>query len=358
MADVRDLPETPFLVLDLEVFERNVAQLAHTIITQGGKRWRPHVKAIRVPELAARLVAAGAQGATCATLAEAETMVAAGIRDVLIASPVVAPGQLRRLAALNRASRVIASADAPEHLALLAAAARAADVRIPVVVEVDVGLKRSGVPPGEAVVALAGAVRTAPALEFCGLMAWEGQTTRIADPEAKRLAVKLAVGQLTDSAHRCRDAGIPVEIVSCGGTGTYTITSALPGVTEVQAGGGAFGDLRYRTEFHMPLEQALLLRATVLGRPTARRVVCNAGWRYLGVYPTLSQPLHLPGVVHTAPSAEHLTFDFDHDVDGVAVGDRIDLAVGYSDSTVFLHRGMFAMRRGVLEEVLAIPASG
>ena len=90
----RGLPETPFLVLDLEAFERNVAQMAHTILTQGGKRWRPHVKAIRAPALAHRLVAAGASGVTCATLGEAQTMVDSGIRDVLIASPVVAQGQL------------------------------------------------------------------------------------------------------------------------------------------------------------------------------------------------------------------------------------------------------------------------
>ena len=354
---VRELPESPFLVLDLEIFERNVAHMAHTIIAQGGKFWRPHIKAIRAPALASRLITAGARGVTCATIAEAEAMVAAGIQEVLIASPVVAPGQLQRLAALSRQARVIASVDAPEHLALLAAAARAAGTRIPLVIEVDVGLKRSGVPPGDAAVTLAGAVCANPSLLFCGVMAWEGQTTRIADPTAKQEAVRSAIGLLTDSAHRCRQAGLPVEIVSCGGTGTYTITSTLPGVTELQAGGGVFGDLRYRTEFHMPLEQALVLRATVLGRPTARRVVCNAGWRYLGVYPTLSRATHLPGVVQTTPSAEHLTLDCDRDVVGLAVGDRIDLDVGYSDSTVFLHWEVFAVRHGVVEEVLQIPAS-
>ncbi|MCY7308785.1 MAG: alanine racemase [Rhodoferax sp.] len=354
---VRDFPETPVLVLDLEIFERNVAHMAHTIIALGGKRWRPHVKAIRAPALALRLIAAGASGVTCATVTEAETMVAVGIPEVLIASPVVAPGQLQRLAALNRQARVIVSVDAAEHLALLAAAATAVGTRIPVVVEVDVGLKRSGVPPGDAAVTLARAVRANPALTFCGLMAWEGQTTRIADPTAKQEAIRIAVGLLTDSAHRCRDAALPVEIVSCGGTGTYTVTSTLPGVTELQAGGGVFGDLRYRTEFHMPLEQALVLRATVLSRPAPRRVVCNAGWRYLGVYPTLSRATNLPGVVHTAPAAEHLTLDCDRDVVGLAVGDRIDLAVGYADSTVFLHREILAVRHGVVEQVLQVPAS-
>jgi len=354
---VRDLPETPFLVLDLESFERNVAQLAHAIMSQGGKLWRPHIKAIRAPALALRLIAAGASGVTCATVTEAETMVAAGIQEVLIASPVVAPGQLQRLASLNRQARVIASVDAAEHLSLLASAGGAVGASIPVVVEVDVGLKRSGLAPGASAVNLARAVHATPALLLCGLMAWEGQTTRIADQAARQEAIRIAVGLLTDSARRCREAGLPIEIVSCGGTGTYTVTSTLPGVTELQAGGGVFGDLRYRTEFHLPLEQALVLRATVLSRPTARRVVCNAGWRYLGVYPTLSRVTNLPGVVHTAPAAEHLTLDCDRDVVGLAVGDRIDLAVGYSDSTVFLHRELYTARHGVVEEMLQIPAS-
>ena len=352
----RELPETPFLVLDLEAFERNVAQMAHTILTQGGKRWRPHVKAIRAPALAHRLVAAGASGVTCATLGEAQTMVASGIRDVLIASPVVAQGQLRQLAALNRTARVIASIDAPEHAVLLAAAAQEAGVVVPVVVEVDVGLSRCGVPPGNAAVLLAQRVRSYAGLSFCGLMAWEGQTTRIADPGEKQLAVAAAVGQLTATAHQCREAGLSVEIVSCGGTGTYPITSLLAGVTELQAGGGVFGDLRYRNEFHIPLAQALCLRATVLSRPSARRIVTDAGWRYLGVYPTQSQAADLSCVVHIAPAAEHLTLDCDRDVPGYAVGERIDLAVGYADSTVFLHREIFAMRHGVVEEVLALPA--
>lgn len=353
---LRDPPETPFLALDLEAFERNVAQMAHTILVQGGKRWRPHIKAIRAPALAQRLMAAGACGVTCATLGEAETMVAASIREVLIASPVVARCQLQGLAALNRTARVIASIDAPEHVEMLAAAAQEAGVVIPVVVEVDVGLKRSGVPPGSAAVLLAHRVQSRPGLAFCGLMAWEGQTTRIADPAAKQLAVAAAVGQLTATARLCVEAGLPIEIVSCGGTGTYAITSTLAGVTELQAGGGVFGDLRYRDEFHIPLEQALTLRATVLSRPSARRIVSDAGWRYLGVHPTQSQPMHLSSVVHIAPAAEHLTLDCDRDVSGFAVGERIDLAVGYADSTVFLHREIFVMRHGVIEDVLSVPA--
>ena len=97
-----ELPDSPCLLLDLDVLERNMARMHQAIVTDGGKRWRPHVKALRAPALALRLQAAGADGVTCATVGEAEAMVTAGIDDVLIASQVVGSASIRRLVALNR----------------------------------------------------------------------------------------------------------------------------------------------------------------------------------------------------------------------------------------------------------------
>lgn len=356
MMTKQDWPATPFLALDLEAFERNVRHLADTIVVQGGKHWRPHTKALRSPVIAQRLIAAGAQGVTCATVWEAETMVRAGIVDVLVASQVVAPSGLCKLAALNRSARVIAAVDAPIHLELLNAAASAAGVTIPVLIEVDIGLERAGVAPGPAAAILASTLAAYQHLTFCGLMAWEGQTTRVAQPAAKDAAIRASVALLTDAARRCAQAGFAVEIVSCGGTGTYPVTSSITGVTELQAGGGVFGDLRYRQEFGMPLEPALTLVATVLSRPTARRIVCDAGWKYHGVHPMQSQALRVPAAVNLAFSAEHLTLDCDADVPGFAVGERIEFAVGYADSTVFMHRELIATRNGAIEDVLPLPA--
>lgn len=352
------LPETPHLALDLDAFERNVAHMAHTIITQGGKQWRPHIKAIRSPALAQLMIKAGATGVTCATVPEAQTMVDAGIHDVLIANQIVTREHLKRLAVLNQTARVIAAIDAPVHLALLSAAAVEAGVCIPVVIEVDVGLKRSGVASANAAVELARAVCACKHLSFCGVMAWEGHTTRIADQALRAVAVHDAVGLLVDAARQCEAAGMPVDIVSCSGTGTYLVSSGIAGVTEIQAGGGVFGDVRYRSEFGIPLLPALRLCATVISRPTARRIVCDAGWKYHGCHPTLSRPLHIPGVLHLAYAAEHLSIDCGQDVIDFEVGDRVQLDVGYADATVFLHREIIAMRHGDIEDVLTLPVHG
>ena len=351
-----ELPDSPCLLLDLDVLERNMARMHRTIVLDGGKRWRPHVKALRAPALVQRLQAAGASGVTCATVGEAEAMVAAGIDDVLIASQVVGSASVRRLVALNRQARVLAAVDAPAHVQALAAAAQQAGVVLPVVVEVDIGMQRCGVAPGAAAVALARHIAAEPALSFCGLMGWEGHTTGIADPLAKQAAVTAAVRLLTDTAQHCRDAGLAVEIVSCSGTGTFPIASQLPGVTEIQAGGGVLGDRRYRTEFHIALEQAPRLRATVLSRPTERRIVCNAGWRYMAAWPTPAEVCGLAGAVQLSPSAEHLTLDFAEPVHGVPIGSALHFDVGYADSTVFLHAAFYAMRAGAVECVMQIPA--
>lgn len=350
------LPETPFLALDLDAFDRNVAHLARTIIAEGGKQWRPHIKAIRSPALARRLIEAGAIGVTCATVPEAQAMVSAGIHDVLIANQIVTREHLKRLAVLNQTARVIVAIDAPVHVALLAAAGAEAGVCIPVVVELDIGLKRAGVASADEAVTLAQIVSSNKHLNFCGVMAWEGHTTRIADPAARVAAIGDAVGLLTEAARQCAAAGMTVDIVSCSGTGTFLVSSGIAGVTEIQAGGGVFGDLRYRNEFGIPLLPALSLCATVISRPTARRIVCDAGWKYHGCYPTLSQLSNIPGVSRLAYAAEHLSIDCEDDVTGYAVGERVELAVGYADSTVFLHREIFAMQHGEIADVLTLPA--
>jgi D-serine deaminase-like pyridoxal phosphate-dependent protein len=232
--------DTPVLLVDLDTLDRNIARMRQTIVTEAGIRWRPHTKGIKVPALAHRLLAAGAQGITCAKLGEAEVMAAAGIRDILIANEVVGASKVARLARLRRHADVVVAVDCDQHVEALDAAARVAGTRLRVVVEVNVAMDRAGVPPGEPVVALARRVAAARGLEFAGVMGWEGgRIAGLRDADEKRRAIETAVGRLTASADHCRLAGLSVEMVSCGGTGTYWITAKLPGVTEVRRGVGS-----------------------------------------------------------------------------------------------------------------------
>lgn len=139
-------------------------------------------------------------------------------------------------------------------------------------------MNRAGVEPGEPVVTLTKEVAACRGLRFAGLMAWEGgRIAKIRDMEMKRQRITDAVGLLMASAERCRAAGLPVDIVSCGGTGTYWITATLPGVTEVQAGGGIFCGIHYRQAYGVRHAYALSVLTTVVSRPTPTRVICDAG---------------------------------------------------------------------------------
>lgn len=231
--------DTPALLVDLDILDANIARIAE-VCRRHGVRWRPHIKGQKTPEIVARELAAGARGITCAKLSEAETMAASGIDDIMVANQITGAAKIRRLMRLLRTTRVIVAVDDPANVAALGAAAQAEGVTAPAVIEVDIGMKRAGVEPGEATVALARIVAATPGLAFLGLMAWEGHAARIDEPAEKRLRVEEAVGALVASAQAVRAAGIPVEIVSCGGTGTYLLTTAIAGVTEIQAGGGIF----------------------------------------------------------------------------------------------------------------------
>lgn len=350
--------ETPILVVDLDKLERNIAKMRRIIIEEAGINWRPHTKAIKIPALAHKLLGAGAHGVTCAKLGEAEVMAGAGIQDILIANQVVSPAKIARLVHLVRHADIIVAADCEAHLKALDTAALAAGTRLRVVIEVNMGINRAGVEPGEAVVALARQVAACRGLRFAGIMGWEGQTAAMKDPGEKRKAIEAAVQRLAASAELCRAAGLPVEIVSCGGTGTYWITAKLPGVTEVQAGGGIFCDMRYRKEYGVDHEFALTIFTTVTSRPTPTRVICDAGWKSMGVHPTLPQPLDVGEVKSVRLSAEHTTIELAEPRPVPEVGGRVEFVAGYSDSTVFMHDHLYGARSGRLEVVWPILGRG
>jgi D-serine deaminase-like pyridoxal phosphate-dependent protein len=351
----KEVLDTPALVLDLDLLEANIARMAATF-RRHAVAWRPHVKAMKVPALAHKLVAAGAIGVTCAKLGEAEVMAAAGVRNILIANQIVGPGKIARLAALSQIADAIVAVDDADNVAALARAAQTHAAPQRVVIEVDTGLARAGIQPGDACLALAQAIIAHPTLKFSGLMTWEGHTAAIRDPAEKARQVELSLAQLVMSAETCRRAGIPVEIVSCGGTGTYWLSAACPGITEIQAGGGVFGDVRYRTVFGVDHPCALTVLATVTSRPNPRRIVCDTGKKAMSVDAALPSLCGVEHVIELRFSAEHTTIELSCENRDFAVGQRLEFVVGYSDTTVMLHDELYAVRGNRVESIWPIMA--
>ena len=140
--------DTPALLVDLDVMEANIARIVATCRAHD-VAWRPHSKAHKTPEIAKKQMAAGAIGVTCAKLGEAEVMAAAGIRDILIANQIVGAYKIGRLADLADRADPIVCVDNIENLTELDAAFRRAGRRLRVAIEVNIGMNRAGVEPGE-----------------------------------------------------------------------------------------------------------------------------------------------------------------------------------------------------------------
>jgi D-serine deaminase-like pyridoxal phosphate-dependent protein len=351
--------DTPALFVDLDAFERNVKRMASTMAS-AKVGWRPHTKGIKVPELAHRLLAAGAFGVTCAKVSEAEVMADAGIRDILVANQVLGETKVGRFARLCMRADPVVAVDSPEGIEQLSRAATDLGVRPRVLVEVDSGMGRCGTAPGTMTVAMAERVAEAKALRFVGVMAWEGHAAGIADPIQKRVAVVEAITKLVSSADACREAGLVVDIVSCSGTGTYMLAAHQPGVTEVQAGGGVWGDVHYRDHFGVDHECALRVMTTVVSRPSDTYLVTDGGFKTLGSINAMAEPVGIP-VAHVerfSLSAEHGKLRLNTPETTLRPGGRLEWIVGYSDATVFMHDEILGVRRGTVEAVWSIDGRG
>ncbi|MGI9253706.1 MAG: alanine racemase, partial [Thermomicrobiales bacterium] len=202
-----------------------------------------------------------------------------------------------------------------------------------------------GTQPGAPTVALAQQIADAPNLRFAGVMSWEGHAVSMKEHDVRHAAIEQAIAQLVETADACRAAGLPVEIVSCGGSGTYLTTAKQQGITEIQAGGATLGDIFYR-ELLSPAEPALSLMVQVISRPIPERIIFDAGRKTVDPSTRAPEPRGIEGVVGLGLSAEHGTLKLDRPNTDLAVGDRIYFDIGYHDQALHLHENLYVVQNG------------
>lgn len=355
-APIEDL-DTPVLLLDLDLMEQNIAAMA-AAFRQLPAKLRPHAKTHKTPIIAHKQIAAGAIGITCAKLGEAEVMVESGIRDVLIANQIVGAHKIRRLVSLARHADLMVAVDDARNVEELSQAAAAAHVSLRVLVEVDVGQHRCGVQPGEPALALAQRIERAPGLTFAGLMGYEGHLVFIPNLEERVRRVHTDMQALIDTVAFIEARGLPVQVVSAGGTGTALITGRLPRISEIQAGSYVFMDGRYQTIEGVEGACALTLLTTVVSRPRPDRVVVDAGMK------TLTYEFGLPrfkgrnDLELVSLSEEHGTVRLLDASVSLQPGDKLELIPSHGDTTLNLHEYYYGVRGGRLETVWPIAARG
>lgn len=350
--------DTPALCIDLDALEANIdAMMGHC--RRAGVDWRPHSKCHKSPHLAHKLVEAGAIGVTCAKLGEAEVMAAAGIRDLLIANMIVGPLKVARLVELCRIADPIVCVDAFEQAEPMSRALAKAGLSARVILEVDIGLHRVGIAPGEPALELAQRVAALPGLRFAGIMGYEGHTLLVNDREQKAAQIRESLDWLGSTKELLERNGLKCEIVSAGGTGSFEFAVDHPAVTEIQAGGGIFMDEFYRNCCHVDgLKQSLTVLCTVTSRPAPERAILDAGRKTMNLELQMPKPVNLPGAELMYLSAEHGALKLDASTPPVKIGDRIEFIPGYGDLTTVLHDQFFVFRGDRLEAVWPLVGRG
>lgn len=342
--------DTPALIVDLDVVEANVAEMAAAC---RGIRLRPHIKSHKMPELARLQLAAGASGITCAKLGEAEVMADAGCDDILLAYPIFGTPKLDRLRALKERARVRVSLDSVEIAEQVATTGRTE-----VFVEVDTGLRRLGRAPGAPTVALLRQISKVPGIVVAGLLTHAGHSYRATSQEELR---KVAEREVLDLVETAALYGEELEI-SVGSTPTARYGAVVEGVTEVRPGTYIFNDANM-IRLGVATEDTVAARVltTVIARPAPDRFVVDAGSKSL-----TSDGAGTPGWILVAgrPDLEMRFLSEEHGVgrcrpgEGPAIGDRLELIPAHCCPVSNLFDVAYGVRGGRFDHELLVTARG
>ena len=359
----RDLLPTPALVLDLDALERNLAtMMAHA--AAAGVSLRPHAKSHKCVEIARRLQAAGALGPACATIAEAEAMAEGGLGGILITSPMVSPDMLDRVRRLvEGGADLTLVVDHLDNVTALAALAERFGRPLPIIVELDVGVGRTGCAEPEQALALAHAITAAPTLKFAGVQAYWGNLQQVMPLAERQARVHQQAARLRRLVALLTIAGLPPEIVTGGGTGTSFIDPTLGLFTELQPGSFLFLDSCYGAvpllDDSNPFTPALFVAATVVSTGDRYRAIVNAGLKALATDSGRPVPMRgaPKGATYRFMGDEHGAVEFDSGPP-LALGSTIELLTSHCDPTVNLHARYQVVRGSTVVDTWPIAARG
>lgn len=350
--------DTPSMIVDLDLMERNIQALMSALLPTG-INIRPHSKTTKSAILAQKLIAAGAKGACVAKLSEAETMCAKGVTDLLITCEIIGPAKVARLVELwtqYREVRIVVDSEEGARAIDDAIERAGLEGRILTLIDLDVGLHRTGVQPGEPALRLARAVGEMRHLELIGVQGYEGHLQHVHGREERERLCRESLKVLVDTAEALRGEGHRVEVVTTGGTGTAEFCVKVPGVTEVQPGSFLFMDTDYRNAVGTKYANSLTVLATVISKQGPKQITIDAGLKSLTTDSGLAECKTL-GYTYGVLGDEHGSLAWTDGAD-LNIGDRVEMIPSHIDPTINLHDFYYAHRNGFVEEIWPVDARG
>jgi len=340
--------DTPALTVDLDVLERNIRNMAE-LCRNLDIALRVHTKTHKVPEIARMQLEAGAIGITCQKLGNAEAMVEGGIQtDILIPYNIVGKPKLKRLMELTKRTKMTVALDSEETARGISEQAEEDDCVVRVIIELDTGGKRCGVQSPQAALELARKIVRMQGLDFQGIMIFPSM-------EPARPFIQETVSLL-------EGAGIPVNIISGGGTGSEAVSKAI-GCNETRSGSYAYEGLRRISHLHNPPNPetcALRMIVTVVSTPTPERIIIDGGMKTFTSYPPTpyGYVIEYPEIKIYAMSVEHGHVDVTASSHKFRVGEKLSVIPLHQEMTSNLHDELVVVRKGEVVAVWKIAGRG
>lgn len=358
----RDALNTPVLVLDLDALDRNIATMSG-LAGACGIALRPHSKTHKSADIAHRQIAAGAIGLCCAKLGEAEALADDGVTGLHLTSPVVTPPAITRLAALAaRSEGLTVVVDHPGNVERLAHAIAPDAAPLSVIIDIDPGIRRTGVASAAAAVALAETIARHATLRYRGVQFYCGAQQHIENFSERRAAIEDRTAYLRTIIAALTNAGFAPEIITGSGTGTHRIDLDLGLFTELQVGSYVFMDRQYNDcdltgAGGSPFETSLFVDSRVVSANNEGIATIDAG------YKSMATDGGLPTIIDGAdPKARYIFMGDEHGAvlgsSRLTIGDRVSLTVPHCDPTVNLYDSIHVVRGDTLIDIWPVTARG
>lgn len=355
--------DTPALLIDLDIMERNLRRVADYAKSKD-LRLRPHTKTHKSPVVGRLQLASGAVGLTVAKVGEAEVMLGAEPPDLLVAYPVIGRAKLERLMQVARKTRVTVALDSLFSARQLSEAARAAQVNIGVLAEVDVGLGRVGVSPGEELLQLAQGIERLPRLTFEGITFYPGHIRDVGEQGAE--ALRQLSGLLQSVLEDFRRAGMAVRVVSGGSTPTLFHSHEVSGLNEIRPGTYVYNDVNTVRSGDCTFEDcAVSILVTVVSTARKGQMIVDGGSktfssdRLVGASEmSFGRVVEAPECSFTKMNEEHGFIDRTRSNRDFSIGDRVHIIPNHVCVAVNLHEFVYGLRKEDVEQVWKVEGRG